>query len=170
MALPSGGADATVMILRHGVLAVALVAACIALAAAGRSASADQHPEKVSHTCGLTDHEFIAVYSTNLTGVGMYGLDYLDGSARPGEVIQASRDAATMMRHSAPLDPSLRTVKHLAPVMFLEYGKAVQARESGRNPRNHMYKAYSVGARIQDVLREAEPGLAAKGCDISDLL
>jgi hypothetical protein len=158
------------MVLRHGVLAVVLVAACVALAAAGHSASAQEHPAHVTHTCGLTDREFIATYETNMTGVGMYGLDYLDGSAKPGEVIQASRDAATMMRHSAPLDPSLRTVKHLAPVMFIEYGKAVQAREAGRNPRNHMYKAYSVGTRIQDVLREAQPGLAAQGCDVSDLL
>jgi hypothetical protein len=161
---------AAVMLLRHGVLAIALVAACVILAAAGHSASAQEHPAPVTHTCGLTDREFIDAYSTNLTGVGMYGLDYLDGSAKPGEVIQAARDAATMMRNAAPLDPSLRTVKHLAPVMFIEYGKAVQAREAGRNPRTHMYKAYSVGARIQDVLREAQPGLAAQGCDISDLL
>jgi hypothetical protein len=33
-----------------------------------------------------------------------------------------------------------------------------------------MVKAYSVGTRIQDVLREAQPGLAAKGCDVADLL
>jgi hypothetical protein len=158
------------MLLRHGVLAIALVSACVALAAAGHSASAQDRPAKIEHTCGLTDREFITAYSTNLTGVGMYGLDYLDGSAKPGEVIQASHDAATMMRNSAPLDPSLRTVKHLAPVMFLEYGKAVRAREAARNPRDHMYRAYSVGARIQDVLRDAQPGLAAKGCDIADLL
>ena len=158
------------MLLRHGVLAVALVAACAALAAAGHSASAQERPAAVAHTCGLTDREFLSVYSTNLTGVGMYGLDYLDGSAKPREVIQAAHDAAVMMRNSAPLDPSLRTVKHLAPAMFLEYGDAVQARETGRNPRNHMYKAYNVGARIQDVLRDAQPGLAAKGCDVTDLL
>jgi hypothetical protein len=159
-----------VMLLRHGVLAIALVSACVALAAAGHSASAQEHPAAVSHTCGLTDREFLSIYSTNLTGVGMYGLDYLDGSARPGEVVQASHDAATMMRNSAPLDPSLRTVKHLAPFMFIEYGKAVQAREAGKSPRNHMYRAYNVGARIQDVLREAQPALAARGCDVSDLL
>ena len=158
------------MLLRHGVLAVALVIACVALAAAGHSASAQDHPRHLTHTCGLTDREFINAYSTNVTGVGMYGLDYLDGSAKPGEVIQAAGDAATMVRQSAPLDPSLQTVKHLAPLIFLEYGKAVQAREAGRNPRTHMYKAYSVGARIQDVLREAQPGLAARGCDVSDLL
>jgi hypothetical protein len=161
---------AAVMLLRHGILAIALVAACAALAVAGRSASAEDHPRVVAHTCGLTDREFIAAYSTNLTGVGMYGLDYLDGSAKPTDVIQAAHDAATMMRNSAPLDPSLRDVKHLAPVMFLEYGQAVRARETGRNPRSHMFKAYNVGARIQDLLREAQPGLAAKGCDVADLL
>jgi hypothetical protein len=161
---------AVVMLLRHGVLAFALIAACAALAAAGHSAAGQERPRVVEHTCGLTDREFLTAYSTNLTGVGMYGLDYLDGSAKPGEVIQAAHDAAVMMRNSAPLDPSLRTVKHLAPVMFLEYGKAVAAREAGRNPRTHMVRAYSVGTRIQDVLREAQPGLAAKGCDVADLL
>jgi predicted alpha-1,6-mannanase (GH76 family) len=158
------------MLLRHGILAAVLVLACVALAAAGHSASAQEHPSKITHTCGLTDREFITDYSVNVTGVGMYGLDYLDGSAKPAEVIRASRDASSMVKRSAPLDPSLRTVKHLAPLMFIEYGKAVRARERGLDPRNHMYKAYNVGARIHDVLHDAEPGLAAKGCDVSDLL
>jgi hypothetical protein len=33
-----------------------------------------------------------------------------------------------------------------------------------------MYRSYSLGARVNEVLREAQPGLAAAGCDVSDLL
>jgi hypothetical protein len=33
-----------------------------------------------------------------------------------------------------------------------------------------MYLAYSIGARVKEVLHEAKPALTAAGCDVSDLL
>ncbi len=34
----------------------------------------------------------------------------------------------------------------------------------------HRYAPDQIGARIQDTVREAEPDLAAAGCDVADLL
>jgi phage tail protein X len=53
--------------------------------------------------------------------------------------------------------------------MFLEYGRAVRARAAGKNANRAMYRSYSIGAQVAEVLREAQPGLAAAGCDVRDL-
>jgi hypothetical protein len=151
--------------LRLGVLVLMLVSIGAVLAAAGRSSA----PAAVQHTCGLTDRQFLSNYQVQLTGVGMYGDDYLSGSAKAEDVIGAAREAARVVRTSAPQDPSLLTVRHYAPVMFLEFGRAVRARAAGRNAGPAMYRSYSLGARVNEVLREAQPGLSAMGCDVSDL-
>jgi hypothetical protein len=100
----------------------------------------------------------------------MYGDDYLSGSAQAQEVIAAAREAARVVRTSAPQDPSLLTVRHYAPAMFLEYGRAVKARAAGKNASPAMYRSYSISTHVDEVLRDAQPGLAALGCEISDLL
>ena len=51
-----------------------------------------------------------------------------------------------------------------------DYADAVRARSRGEDAGRAMYLAYQIGARIRDTLREAQPDLAAAGCDISDLL
>jgi hypothetical protein len=153
--------------LRLGVVVLLLLVTSGAVyASAGRSSQ----PAPVRHTCGLTDRQFLANYQVQLTAVGMYGVDYLDGSAKAQEVIGAAREAARAVRSSAPLDPALLTVRHFAPAMFLEYGRAVKARAAGKNAGPAMYRSYSLGARVNDVLKEAQPGLAAAGCDVTDLL
>jgi hypothetical protein len=153
--------------LRLGVVVLLLSVVCGAVyASAGRSSQ----PAPVQHTCGLTDRQFLANYQVQLTAVGMYGDDYLDGSAKAQEVIGAAREAARAVRSSAPFDPALLTVRHYAPAMFLEFGRAVKARAAGENARPAMYRSYSLGARVNEVLKEAQPGLAAAGCDVTDLL
>jgi hypothetical protein len=134
-------------------------------ASSGRSSQ----PAPVRHSCGLTDRQFLANYQVQLAAVGMYGDDYLHGSAKPQEVIGAAKDAARAMRSSAPFDPSLLTVRRFAPGMFLEYGKAVKARAAGKNAAPAMYRSAVLGARVNEVLRAAQPGLMAAGCDVSDL-
>jgi phage tail protein X len=32
-----------------------------------------------------------------------------------------------------------------------------------------MYRSYSISTHVNEVLRDAQPGLAAEGCDISEL-
>jgi hypothetical protein len=134
-------------------------------ASAGRSSQ----PARVRHSCGLTDRQFLANYEVHLTAVGMYGDDYLHGSAKPQDVIGAARDAAHAVRSSAPFDPSLLTVRRYAPGMFLEFSRAVRARAAGGNPAAPMYRSQLLGARVDEVLKQAQPALAALGCDVSDL-
>src|SRR3954452_9374120 len=135
-------------------------------ASAGRSSQ----PAEVRHSCGVTDRQFLANYQVQLAAVGMYGDDYLHGSAKPQDVIGAAKEAARAMRSSAPFDPSLLTVRRYAPAMFLEFGRAVQARAAGKDAAPAMYRSQLRGARVDEVLKEAEPGLAAAGCDVADLL
>jgi len=154
--------------LRIGV--VAAVFACVStfLVAQGRTAHASNTP--IHHTCGLTDREFIANYQLELENVGVYGGDYLSGDAKAKQVESAADDAAQVVHASRPLDPSLKTVRALAPVMFLDYAAAVKARASGQSASKEMYLSYEIGWRVQYTLKTAQHGLAAKGCDVSDLL
>jgi hypothetical protein len=152
--------------LRLGVLALLLAAGSVFVAAQGHSAAR----ASIEHTCGLTDRQFIENYEVQMEAVGMYGNDYLSGNAKASDLISASQDAARSVRSSAPFDPSLQLVKRLAPGMFYAYAEAVRTRSRGGNPNRQMYTAYIVSERVRDVLREAQPGLTAAGCDISNML
>jgi hypothetical protein len=152
--------------LRLGIIAVLLLCASVYLGAQGRQTAS----ASVQHSCGLTDRQFLENYAVQLESVGMYGNDYLDGNAKASDLISAAQDAARIVRSSAPFDPSLQLVRKYAPAMFLQYAAAAQAREDKGTGAREMYLAYSIGARVQDVFREAQPELAALGCDVSDLL
>lgn len=143
-----------------------LVSVGAILASSGRSSA----PAAIRHTCGLTDRQFLSNYQVQLASVGMSGNDYLAGGADAKEVIGAAKEAARVVRTSAPFDPSLMIVRHYAPAMFLEFGRAVKARAAGKNASPAMYRSYSISTHVTEVLRDAQPGLAAMGCDISDLL
>jgi hypothetical protein len=153
--------------LRLGVFAV-LVVSMAAFLGFARGSSAAHGP--VQHSCGLTDQQFLAVYSLQLQAVGMYGSDYLNGSAKAQDAVSAAKEAAAAVKSSAPFDPSLQTVKHYAPPMFLEFGRAVKARAAGKDAGPAMYRAYSLSATVQDVLKEAEPALTPLGCNVADVL
>jgi hypothetical protein len=153
--------------LRLSVAVLLLLAGSGALyASAGRSSEA----RPVKHSCGLTDREFLSNYEIQLTAVGMFGDDFIHGSAKPQEVIGAAKNAARIVRSSAPFDPSLLTVRRYAPGMFLEFGRAAKARAAGKNAGPAMYRAYLLGAEVNEVLKEAQPGLTALGCDVSGVL
>jgi hypothetical protein len=151
--------------LRLGVLGVLLISTAAFLGfARGSSAGA------VHHSCGLTDRQFLSVYELQLTAVGMYGTDYMNGDAQAQDAIAASKQAAVAVRGSAPFDPTLQTVKHFAPPMFLEFGRAVKLRAAGKDASPAMYRAYSLSSRVRDVLTDAEPKLTALGCNVADVL
>ena len=142
-----------------------LVSVGAVLASAGRSSA----PAPIQHSCGLTDRQFLSNYQVQLASVGMSGSDYLAGSAKAQEVIAAAREAARVVRTSAPFDPSLLIVRQYAPAMFLEYGRAVRARAAGKNASPAMYRSYTISTHVTEVLREAQPGLTAAGCDVTGL-
>jgi hypothetical protein len=152
--------------LRLGV--VAAVLACVLVLLGGTRHSASAGP--VEHTCGLTDRQFIDDYQVQLTYVNLLGDDFIHGRAKAKDVVAGTRDAAGTIRRGRPLDPSLRVARKYARAMFLQYGDAVAARAAGRSASREMYLASSIGARLDDVLHDAQPGLAAKGCDVADLL
>jgi hypothetical protein len=152
--------------LRLGVVVLMLASIGAILASSGRSSA----PAPIHHTCGLTDRQFLENYRVQIAQVGMYGDDYLAGSAKAQEVIGAAREAARVVRTSAPFDPSLLVVRHYAPAMFLEYGRAVKARADGKNASPAMYRSYGISTHVNEVLREAQPGLTAAGCDVTGLL
>lgn len=153
--------------LRLAVFGVVIVAVAAFLGFA-RGSSAAHGP--VQHSCGLTDKQFLAVYQLQLQAVGMYGSDYLNGSAKAQDAVSAAKEAALAVRSSAPFDPSLQTVQHYAPPMFLEYGRALKARAAGKDAAPAMYRAYRLGATVEDVLRAAEPDLTPLGCNVADVL
>lgn len=153
--------------LRLGVFGVLIISMAAFLGFA-RASSAAHGP--VQHSCGLTDRQFLAVYQLQLQAVGMYGSDYLNGSGKAQDAVSAAKEAALAVKSSAPFDPSLQTVKNYAPPMFLEFGRAVKARAAGKDAGPAMYRAYSLSATVQDVLREAEPALTRLGCDVADAL
>ena len=153
--------------LRLGIFLILLLS-LVAFLGFARASSARNRP--VQHTCGLTDRQFLAVYELQLEAVGMYGRDFLDGSAKADDAIEAAKDAARAVHSSAPFDPTLQTVKHLAPPMFLEFGRAVKMRSAGKDASPAMYRAYSLGARVREVLTAAKPQLTALGCNVSGVL
>lgn len=153
--------------LRIGVVAAVLASAVAFLAGQARTAGRTA----VEHTCAAVDKQFIADYRLQEQSVSMAGDDFFAGDADAADVVDTTDSAARIVRGLGPFDPSLRLVKRYAPALFLQYGAAISAREAGLDDARQMYVGYTtIGARVQDVLRDAKPGLAALGCDVSDLL
>ena len=152
--------------LRLGVIVLLLVTAFAVVLGASRSSA----HATVEHSCGVTDRQFLQIVAMQVESVGLYGDDYLHGTAKANELIAVAHEAARAVRETAPFDTSLQTVRHYLPAMFLQYADAVRMREAGKDSARDMYLAYSTGARVKDVLREAQPALTAAGCDVSNLL
>jgi hypothetical protein len=153
-------------VLRLGVIALLLLTVFTVLLGASRSSA----HATVQHSCGLTDREFLQIAALQVETVGMYGDDYLRGDAKAKELIAVTREAARAVRETAPFDTSLQTARRYLPLMFLQYADAVRKRDAGKDSSADMYLAYSIGARVKEVLHEAKPALTAAGCDVSDLL
>lgn len=152
--------------LRLGVIAVLLLTVFTVLLGASRSSA----HATVEHSCGLTDREFLQISSFQIESVAVSGDDYLHGNTKAKDLIEVSHEAARAVRETAPFDTSLQTVRRYLPGMFLRYADAVRLREAGKDSAPDMYRAYAIGARVKDVLREAKPALTAAGCDVSGLL
>ena len=157
--------------MRTGLTAAGLVllAALILLPAAfGRS-----EPVAVAHTCSATDRDFIKTAQTNIAALGLWGEQYLRGEATAKEVIAQSRNAARIVSNTGPRDPSLRKTRALMEAMFTEYGRAIAAKSKRKDESKaaaHMYRAYGLANFARDVLVDARPELAKRGCNVAALL
>ena len=148
---------------RIGVTAATLV---LALAASGCGGA--ERPR--AHSCGATDKRFITTASTNMTALGIWAAGYKSGDIEPQEIVQQARDAAKRVGYVKPHDPSLREAQQLIVPMFAEYSEAVRLYSKGKDAGDRMYRAYGLANFARDVLLEAGPALAKRGCDVAPLL
>jgi hypothetical protein len=152
---------------RTGLIAagLALFAAVVLLTGSGRARSAT-----VDHTCSATDRQFISKTELNMTALGAWGEDYRHGDVTEDEVVAEATKAAIRVERLNPSDPSLKKTKVLLAGMFTEYGRAMRAKAKAKDAAPHMYRAYGLANFAFDVLSDAEPELASRGCDVSGLL
>ena len=54
--------------------------------------------------------------------------------------------------------------------MFSEYSRAMTAEAKHKDAGPHIQRSYGLANFAHDVLVQAEPGLKARGCDVSPLL
>ena len=123
------------------------------------------------HTCSATDKRFIETASTNMTALGVWADGYKSGDIGAAEVVKESRDAAKRVEYVRPLDPSLRLSQRLIGSMFREYGQAVALGAKAKTSAGeHMNRAYGLAGFARQVLVDAKPALAKRGCSVDPLL
>lgn len=154
---------------RFALYAVGLVlASALMLSYATTSRARGSGP--VSHTCSVTDRAFIVTAGTNLTAIGLWGQQYLDGETAAADVASEAANAAKIVGATAPTDPSLAETRSLLVGMFSEYRQAMQAEATHHDAGRHMFHAYGLANFAHDVLAEVEPALAKRGCDVAPLM
>jgi hypothetical protein len=124
----------------------------------------------VIHTCSATDRQFISAAQLNMAALGSLSEDYLRGDAKAADVIQQTESSIIVLRNTNPSDPSLSKARAIMRAMFLEYGRAIRADQRRRDPGKYIYRAYGLANFAHDVLSQARPALAERGCDVSPLL
>jgi hypothetical protein len=146
-------------------LAVAIFASgSLVLLAGGNSNAA------VLHTCSATDRQFLGAAQLNMAALGSMSSDYLQGEAQADDVIEQTDSAVTTLLNTNPSDPSLSKTRSILRAMFIEYGRAIKADKHHHDPGKYIYRAYGLANFAHDVLSQAQPALAKRGCDVSPLL
>jgi hypothetical protein len=124
----------------------------------------------VVHTCSATDRQFIGVAQLNMAALGSLSEDYLRGDAEADDVIQQTQSSVVVMHNTNPSDPSLSKTRAILRAMFVEYGRAIRADKQKKDPGKYIYRAYGLANFAHDILQNAKPALAKRGCDVSPLL
>ena len=124
----------------------------------------------VIHTCSATDRQFIDTAQLNMAALGSLSEDYLHGNAKPDDVILETQSAVDGLLNTGPSDPSLSKTRAILGAMFTEYGRAIRADKHHHDPGKYIYRAYGLANFAHDVLAQAQPALAKRGCDVSPLL
>jgi hypothetical protein len=124
----------------------------------------------IAHTCSATDRQFIGAAQLNMAALGALSEDYLHGDAKADDVIRQTEAAVTGLQNTGPSDPSLAKTRAILRAMFLEYGRAIRADKHHHDPGKYIYRAYGLANFAHDVLAQARPALAERGCDVGPLL
>jgi hypothetical protein len=147
-----------------GLTLAIIVAASLVLALGGNGRAA------VSHTCSVTDRQFMNVAQLNMAALGSLSQDYLHGDAKPADVLDQTKMSIVSVGNTNPTDPSLSKTRAILRAMFVEYGRAIRADAKHRDPGKYIYRAYGLANFAHDILSEAKPGLMKRGCDVTPLL
>jgi hypothetical protein len=150
---------------RLGVTAAGLLLIGVALATTGRA-----EPVRSGHVCSATDRHFLRVAAGNVEAVQLLGQSYSAGEGDAASAVAAARDGALAMVRTAPRDAALKRARIFVRGMFTEYGRAIRAREQGKDGAAHIYRAYSLANFAHTAIEAARPGLTRSGCQISPLL
>ena len=124
----------------------------------------------VSHTCSATDRQFLGAAQLNMAAIGSLSQDYVQGDAKAEDVILQADSAVTSLLNTNPSDPSLSKTRTILRAMFQNYGRAIRADKHHHDPGKYIYRAYGLANFAHDVLSQARPALAKRGCDVSPLL
>jgi hypothetical protein len=152
----------------HELRGIGVTAAALVLAIAASGCGGVEQPR--AHSCGAADKRFITTASTNMTALGIWAAGYKSGDIQSDQIVEEARDAAKRVGYVRPNDPSLREAQQLIVPMFTEYGEAVRLYSKGKDAGERMYRAYGLANFAREVLLEAEPELAPRGCDVAPLL
>jgi hypothetical protein len=145
-----------------------ILASLLGLSYAATSRAKTRGP--ISHNCAVTDRAFIETAKTNMAAISLWGQQYLDGDAAAADVAAQADRAAKIVGATTPTDPSLTQTRKLLVAMFSEYAKAMQLQAKQRDAGKHMFHAYGLANFAHDVLADAQPPLAKRGCDVAPLL
>jgi hypothetical protein len=125
---------------------------------------------KIAHTCSLADKQFVQTVSTNMFQLSYWSDQLLKGDATPAVVVKQTKSGSGQVDATRPTDPTLQKTRPLLKAMFLNYARGVYRQAHGGNAGHPMGVAYQLANDVHDLLADAQPALAAKGCDITVLL
>jgi len=150
--------------------AAGLAVAIVAVSSSALLLGGNSNAAAVRHTCSATDRQFLGAAQLNMAALGTLSQDYLQGDAEADDVILQADAAVTSLVNTNPSDPSLSKTRTILRAMFLNYGRAIRADKRHHDPGKYIYRAYGLANFAHDVLAQARPALAERGCDVSPLL
>jgi hypothetical protein len=134
------------------------------------SGRAQAGQRQVTHTCSATDKQFIQTVRSNLTQLAYWSDALLHDDVAPGIVVKQAKAEAAQIDATRPGDPTLEQTRGLLRSMFTAYAHAVYAKTHRGNAGIPMHTAYTLANSVHFLLADAQPQLAARGCDPTVLL
>jgi hypothetical protein len=134
------------------------------------SGRAQAGQRQVTHTCSATDKQFIQTVRSNMTQLAYWSDSLLHEDVAPGIVVKQAKAEAAQIDATRPSDPTLEQTRGLLRSMFTAYAHAVYAKTHRGNAGVPMHSAYTLANNVHYLLADAQPQLAARGCDPAILL
>ena len=105
-----------------------------------------------------------------MAALGTLSQDYLQGDAKADDVIMQTDSAVTACStRTRAIRRSRRRGRSCARCSW-STARAIRADKHHKDPGKYIYRAYGLANFAHDVLAQAKPALAKRGCDVSPLL